>query len=177
MTRGLQRAPGPGLHAIPLFWRLLAAAFWLCLASLPAPPVRAESPGQDQDLARETLSLRTRSGVHKFDVELANTPQARMRGLMFREEVPPGTGMLFDFGQEQVVGFWMKNTPSALDMIFIAATGRIMHIVENTVPHSLETISPPMPVRFVLEVAAGTARAIALRPGDIAKSPTLARAH
>jgi uncharacterized membrane protein (UPF0127 family) len=114
----------------------------------------------------ERLEIVTRNGVHVFEVELAITDEERTKGLMFRKELPQGRGMLFDFKQDQVVGMWMRNTYVPLDMIFIRANGEIAHIAENTVPLSETVITSRFPVRGVLEVVAGTARRLGLRPGD-----------
>jgi len=61
---------------------------------------------------------------------------------------------------------WMKNTPTALDMVFIASDGRIVNIARNTTPLSLATIGSDGPVRFVLEVSAGTAARLGMAPGN-----------
>jgi len=73
---------------------------------------------------------------------------------------------LFDFGRDQMVAMWMKNTYVSLDMIFIRADGRIAHIAENTTPHSEAIVSSRVPVRGVLEVVAGTAKKLGVQPGD-----------
>jgi len=114
----------------------------------------------------ETLEIASQSGVHSFAVEIADTEAAREKGLMYRKEVPEGTGMLFDFKAEQPVTFWMKNTYVSLDMIFIRADGRIASIAENTEPMSEKLVPSGAPVRGVLEVAAGTCRRLGIRPGD-----------
>src|SRR5262245_4767817 len=85
---------------------------------------------------RQTLEIVSKSGVHVFSVELAVTEEERERGLMFRNEVPDGYGMLFDFKVEQDVAMWMKNTYVPLDMLFIRRDGRILRIAENTEPQS-----------------------------------------
>ena len=74
--------------------------------------------------------------------------------------------MLFDFKAEQPVAFWMKNTYVSLDMIFIKADGRILSIAENTEPLSERRVSSGGPVRGVLEVVAGTAKKLGIKPGD-----------
>lgn len=114
----------------------------------------------------EKLEITSKTGVHTFSVELATNDAERARGLMFRKEIPDGTGMLFDFEKEQPVAFWMKNTYVSLDMIFIRADGRILSIAENTVPFSEQPVPSGGPVRGVLEVAAGTARKLGIAPGD-----------
>jgi uncharacterized protein len=119
-----------------------------------------------QDGKLERVEIVTRTGVHVFDVEMAVTSEERSKGLMFRRELPPGRGMLFDFQGEGPIAMWMKNTYISLDMIFIRADGRIARIAENTVPHSEATISSGAPVKAVLEVIAGTAKRLGIAPGD-----------
>jgi uncharacterized protein len=125
--------------------------------SLLAP---ARSAGTD------TLEIVSASGVHAFTVELATNDAERERGLMFRKELPQGQGMLFDFQRDQPVAFWMHNTYISLDMIFIRGDGRIARIAENAKPESDDLIPSGAPVRAVLEVIAGTARQLSIKPGD-----------
>ncbi len=114
----------------------------------------------------EEAEIVTKTGVRSFQVEIATTDEERMKGLMYRQSVPEGTGMLFDFGKEQIVVMWMKNTPASLDMIFIRADGTIARIAENTTPFSEARINSGSPVKGVLEVVAGTARKYGIAPGD-----------
>jgi uncharacterized membrane protein (UPF0127 family) len=114
----------------------------------------------------DTVEIVTKTGVHVFRVELAATDEERARGLMFRRELPPGQGMLFDFKNDGPVSMWMENTYVSLDMIFIRADGRIARIAENTEPLSRRVISSGGPVRAVLEVVAGTAKKLGIAPGD-----------
>ena len=120
----------------------------------------ARAAGQD------TIEIVTRSGVHAFSVELATNTAERAVGLMFRKELPDGRGMLFDFHEDQPVQFWMHNTYISLDMIFIAADGRVVRVAENAKPMSDDLISSGRPVRAVLEVIAGTARKLGIAAGD-----------
>ncbi len=112
------------------------------------------------------LEIVSKSGTHTFMVELAKTDAERSRGLMFRKELPEGTGMLFDFDHEQEVGFWMRNTYIPLDMIFIRADGTIRRIAANTEPLSERTVPSGGPARYVLEVIGGTARKLGIEAGD-----------
>lgn len=114
----------------------------------------------------QPLEIASKNGVHTFAIELALTDEEQARGLMFRRELPEGQGMLFDFGDEGVREFWMKNTYIPLDMIFIRGDGRILRIAENTVPLSETLIPSGGPVRAVLEVIAGTAKRLGIAPGD-----------
>lgn len=133
---------------------------------LPAAPVLARG-----DMTR--LTIVTRAGVrHPFQLEIANTPESRSRGLMFRRELAPDRGMLFEFGaRETEISMWMKNTYIPLDMIFIRANGVIGHIAENTTPLSEATISSNGPVKGVLEVIGGTAKRLGIAAGDRVEHP------
>jgi uncharacterized membrane protein (UPF0127 family) len=121
------------------------------------------------------LEIASKSGVHAFTVEIADTEAAREKGLMYRRSLPEGTGMLFDFHQEQDVAFWMQNTYIPLDMIFIRADGRILRIAENTEPMSTRQIPSGGPVRAVLEVIAGTARKLGIASGDRVAHPIFSK--
>ena len=99
-------------------------------------------------------------------VELVDTDESRGRGLMFRKEMAPEHGMLFDFGRMQETYFWMKNTYLSLDMVFIREDGSVASIAQRTTPLSERMIPSRAPVRFVLEVIAGTAARIGLKVGD-----------
>lgn len=121
--------------------------------------------------ARNVLIIETAQGVrHKFNIELAETPEQKTYGLMFRKEMPEDAGMLFPFGQEQVVHMWMKNTFIPLDMIFTDSAGKITRIHKNAVPHSLETIEGGM-AAAVLEINGGIADKLGIMPGDVMKHP------
>ncbi|WP_371346037.1 DUF192 domain-containing protein [Ancylobacter sp. IITR112] len=114
----------------------------------------------------EKLTILTKGGPLGITIEMAVTPAERAKGLMYRTELAPDAGMLFDFGVEQPIYMWMKNTYIPLDMLFIRADGRIASIATDTVPLSTETISSGMPVKAVLELPAGTVRAKGIAVGD-----------
>jgi uncharacterized protein len=116
--------------------------------------------------SKSTLKIISHSGAHSFSVELALTPAQRAQGLQYRQSLPAGTGMLFDFKTTQQVTMWMKNTYISLDMMFIAADGTIANIAKATQPQSLNYISSAGPVRGVLEVQAGTASVLGIKKGD-----------
>ena len=99
-------------------------------------------------------------------VEVARTAEERGIGLMHRTELAPDRGMLFDFGATRPATMWMKNTLISLDMFFAESTGRIVTIAERTTPLSEKRISSGQPVRFVLEMIAGSAQRLGIAPGD-----------
>lgn len=114
----------------------------------------------------EPLRMVTASGAHRFQVEVMRTDAERSRGLMFRQSMPQDRGMLFDFKVDAPVTMWMKNTYIPLDMIFIRADGVVHRIEQRTEPLSERTIASGAPVRSVLELNAGVAERIGLKPGD-----------
>ena len=112
-------------------------------ASSPASSPRAEMP----------------SGA-VYRLELALTPEEQTQGLMFRENLPDRTGMIFVFGQEADHHFWMKNTMIPLDMIWMDASGKVIFVSANTPPCKADpcaTYGPDAPARQVLEIAGGMA--------------------
>ena len=120
----------------------------------------------DIAFARGEVRIETAAGVRLFRVELAETPDQRARGLMFRRTLAPDAGMLFLFPERERPTMWMADTWLPLGMLFIAADGRIVHVFPNAVPRSRLTISSPHPARMVLELAGGTARRLGMAPGD-----------
>ena len=120
---------------------------------------------------KSTLSIKTEVGRHVFKVEIARSEQQKMFGLMFRRSLDPDSGMLFDYYEPKKIKMWMKNTLIPLDMIFISQVGKVIHIVERTIPHSEVIIVSKGLARAVLEVNAGTAFRLGIKAGDIVEHP------
>jgi uncharacterized membrane protein (UPF0127 family) len=141
---------------------MLAAlfAFWALVASMLAGGVAEAKFRKDQ------LTLKTATGEHVIAIEIAETDEAKALGLMYRTTVPANTGMLFPYGRPQEVTMWMKNTYASLDMIFIRGDGTIHRIELGTEPMSERIIPSRGPVSAVLELAAGEAKRLGLKPGD-----------
>jgi uncharacterized membrane protein (UPF0127 family) len=136
------------------------------LMACPPPPQGPRITGQvDGGPARPRVAIEGAAGPATFEVEIANDPQSRERGLMFRAAVPSGTGMLFLFPEISEHTFWMKNTLVPLDMVFIGADRRIVGIVENAAPRTLTPRTPGVPSQAVLEVAGGTALSLGWKVG------------
>lgn len=122
----------------------------------------------------EPLTVTTASGEHRFMVEIADDDAERQRGMMEREPLPDDRGMLFQFPDVAERAFWMSNTPSSLDIIYIDPRGRIVSIAKNATPYSEELIPSNGPASGVLELRAGRADEIGARPGDKVNHPFFA---
>ena len=115
------------------------------------------------------VTIESAKGEVSFRVEVARTPEKREVGLMYRRELPSDHGMLFIFPAEKVNSFWMKNTPIPLDMIFISRERKIVGIVHETVPFSLDGRSVSLPSQYVLEINGGLSRRYGFNAGDVVK--------
>ncbi|WP_188657798.1 DUF192 domain-containing protein [Sphingomonas metalli] len=124
------------------------------------------------------VTITSASGRHLFRAEVASTAEAQAKGLMYRTNLAPDFGMLFapyppGGGAPRSASFWMKNTPSPLDIIFIRADGTIAYIGENTIPFSQAPVESGEPVAAVLEVPGGRTAELGIAPGDRVAWPRL----
>ncbi len=137
------------------------------LGVLALPGGGMAQSGPQPPLPTQKLTIVGHDGVkHDFTVEMALTAEQQQTGLMFRRVVPADRGMLFVWDVPREQPMWMKNTLAALDMVFIGADGKIIHIAEDTVPQSLANISSGGPVKATLELQAGTTEKLDIRVGD-----------
>ena len=109
----------------------------------------------------------TRDSITSIYVEIADNERERQKGLMYRENIPDTVGMLFIFPDEDSRGFWMRNTPSSLDIIYCDKQYRIVSMYENTRPNSDETLPSGDPAQYVIETRAGFCERFGIRKGDI----------
>lgn len=121
------------------------------------PQHRTQEEAQDYRDKAVHISADCDDNSTQLAADIARSRKMRMRGLMFIEKMADDKGMLFDFGHEEMISMWMKNTLIPLDMLFFNAQGKLVHIHRGAVPHSLEQIITPVPAQFVLEVNAGIA--------------------
>jgi uncharacterized membrane protein (UPF0127 family) len=136
-----------------------AALIWLVLG--------ASAIAQDKPLPVAFVVIDTDHGPHTFRVEIAADTASQEKGLMFRKQMAPDAGMLFEFPRSQMEFFWMKNTILPLDLIFIRANGTISSIAPNAVPYSTTTIPSVEPVRAVLELNGGRAAQLGIEPDQV----------
>jgi uncharacterized protein len=152
------------------------AALLLALAMVPgckAPGAAgSEAAGNTATpAALLTVTIETAGGRQLFRVERAVTKEEQAQGLMYRTDLRPDGGMLFwpypaDGGGPREASFWMKNTPSSLDILFIRPDGTIARIADSTTPMSEVPITSGEPVNAVLELRGGRAAELGIAEGD-----------
>lgn len=149
----------------------LAAALAACTMASTGKSVNGCAAGAQQGtspagLDQITLCVTSGKTTRTFTVEMARTSQQQAKGMMFRPSVADDRGMLFPFAEPKMAGFWMRNTPLALDIIFIRSNGTIESIAENAVPYSEETVNSGEPVAAVLELRGGLTSELGIAAGD-----------
>jgi uncharacterized protein len=147
---GWRRLKGRLCRVVTSAWLVIA------LAAMDRPP----------SFDHDRLAIEGSAGRFEFQVEVANTPDQRSYGLMFRESLADDRGMLFDFERPQPVTMWMRNTYIPLDMLFIRANGQIGRIVQEAEPLSDTALASGEPVRAVLELRGGVTAELGIEPGD-----------
>ncbi|MGU3390259.1 DUF192 domain-containing protein [Sphingomonas sp. M1A8_2b] len=134
--------------------------------------MHSQTKAEDAAVVTLPLTVKSANGAHVFVVESAKTPGQQQRGLMYRTDLKPDGGMLFwpypaTGGAPVAANFWMKNTPSPLDILYIRADGTIARIAENTVPFSEAPIPSGEPVGAVLELMGGRSAELGIAEGDL----------
>lgn len=124
----------------------------------------------------DTVEIRGAAGQQRFTVEVADEGAERAQGLMFRESMPAGAGMLFVYEAPQKAAFWMKNTLIPLDMIFADATGRVVRVHSDAVPGDTTPIEGGDGIQYVLEINGGLARRMGIAEGAELRHPSIAQA-
>ena len=104
------------------------------------------------------------------NAEIAEKTEDRNHGFMERKNIPDGTGMLFVFEKDQILSFWMKNTPHPLSIAYIDSKGKIRNIYDMT-PYSLSSIVSTVSVRYALEVPQGWYKKNGITEGDTVLLP------
>jgi uncharacterized protein len=156
---------------------LLAILLVAACAQTPPPPAAVRA-----DTTSSTLPTVTLPDGYVVHVEVVADDESRAQGLMYRDRLREGTGMLFIFPNMNELGFWMKNTLIPLDMVWIDDKQRVVHVKENVPPCKADpcpTYSPGVNAQFVLELAGGVARQHRVEQGSQLQfarvDPTIAR--
>jgi uncharacterized membrane protein (UPF0127 family) len=161
-TVDAKKKKGVSLPVIPLFLVIMVTlTAGYCGENVSPRFPTAELLITKQDGSR--LSVKT---------EVARTEAQRQEGFMQRVDVPSGTGMVFVFDRDQILSFWMKNTPTPLSIAYIDSQGVIREIYDLT-PLSLSPVRSTQSVRYALEVPQGWFSLVGILPGDRVSLDTL----
>ena len=119
----------------------------------------------------QTIKIIRQDGTEfSVEAEMAIKAEDRNHGYMERKNIPDGTGMLFVFEKDQILSFWMKNTPHPLSIAYIDSKGKIRNIYDMT-PYSLSSIVSTVSVRYALEVPQGWYKKNGITEGDTVVIP------
>ncbi len=141
----------------------------LCLASAAlAQPAAAQAACPNRDLATRTVKFTTARGTFAYLVEIARTAEQQNCGMMFREAMDRGKGMAFPMRPPRATGFWMENTILPLDIIYVSPAGRVLNVRRGQ-PYSRDVLLSAGVTAEVIELNAGEADRIGLKPGDRVK--------
>lgn len=140
---------------------LLLAVFFIIAANV--------SCDSKSKLDKKVLTITKADGTEiTVKAEMAVENEDRMKGFMFRKNIPEGTGMLFVFEYDQILSFWMKNTPAPLSIAYITSAGKIKDIMDMK-PYSQSSHVSTGYVRYALEVPQGWFDKVGIKPGDTLK--------
>lgn len=149
------------LLRIAAFWILLSACGMSGPSDAPPPPPAVQAAAGPRVILPDGFVVA---------VEIAADDVTRQQGLMYRDRLPEGTGMLFFFPQSGIYPFWMKNTRIPLDIIWIDEERRVVHLARNVPPCKADpcpSYPPEAPARYVLELSGGEAAKHAVEPGVV----------
>jgi uncharacterized membrane protein (UPF0127 family) len=111
-------------------------------------------------------------GQKTYQCEIAADDANREQGLMHRKSMPEDHGMIFVFGYEQVLYFWMKNTLIPLDIVYLNRDGKVV-AVRQMKPLDVSSVGSKEPAQYAIELNAGQAEKSGVKEGDIIRLPQL----
>ncbi len=163
----------------PVRWSIALALMVLmsagCASAEGEDPGEASAPETGAQAASDQQQRRPPPGrawvIFDADtvlVEIARTPNERAEGLMYREDLPDGTGMIFLFDDSQIRSFWMQNTYIPLDIAYMDAGLSVVDIQAMT-PLTTEGYESAAPAMFALEVPQGWFSAHGIGVGSTAE--------
>lgn len=127
-------------------------------AAVPEPPFIKEG-----ELA--VLDPTGKRVIQKFDIEIAQIPEEREQGLMYRKSMSDKQGMLFMFEYPEPQSFWMRNTYISLDIIYLNEKMEVVSIQKNAPPQSEKPLPSGKPAQYVLEINGGLSDKLGIKPG------------
>lgn len=144
------RRANPSLLSLLVFASLAAACH-----GKPAPTAGSGTAQQKSVPKSGVVVLEASGRTLRIKVEIVRSDEDRARGLMFRKQMPEMVGMLFVFPKTDLQSFWMKNTYIPLDMVFLSEEKKVVGVVANAEPMTLNSRQVDRPSRYVLEVNGG----------------------
>jgi uncharacterized protein len=135
--------------------------------------IMALAPGAVLACSDDRVEMRWDGGKASFSVEVADSPDERSKGLMFRDKMALSSGMLFVYDSPRRASFWMKNTLIPLDMVFADSAGRVTRVHANAVPGDLTSIDGGEGVQYILEINGGLARRLGIVEGAELRHPVI----
>ena len=140
--------------------------------SNPGPiPVKKPEQPEPQFKNEGSLEFISQEGtlLSKINIEIAETPEEKNQGLMYRRSMADTLGMLFIYSQPQPQSFWMKNCYFSQDIIFVDENLRIVTIQKNTVPFSEKSLPSSKDAQYIVEVVGGFSDRNGIKEGDFIK--------
>jgi uncharacterized protein len=158
--------PGNSRH-----WRSSCSYLLLCalitvVLIIPVPSISSSDSGVRTDAIVDFLRP-DGSLITSITVEIAETHEARVRGLQGRRNIAQGFGMLFLYEKPRRLGFWMRNTPVSLDIIYVGADMRVLNVSQRTLPMSDMRHWSTGPAMSVVEVPAGFAENLGIEKNSV----------
>ena len=150
-----------------MIWIFLFLGTLVCSACSPRHTVSL-SPRTDTPMRIDGILEFVRfddSVISSINIEIADTPETQIKGLMWRRSLDPAHGMLFVFESVKPKIFIMKNTLISLDIIFVGENGCVVNIAEGTTPMSDKIYKSQGPIKYVVEVKAGFAKHFKIEKG------------
>ncbi|MGI4850509.1 MAG: DUF192 domain-containing protein [Janthinobacterium lividum] len=151
-------------------WQKILGLFFFVTIFLGQPKRLFCSSSLSSNDQHTTLSLDRSTESIAFHVDIASTPQALAQGLMNRRHLAKDAGMLFVFPKLQKTKFWMKDTYLALDLVFMDENFNVVQLHENAQPLDLTKIESDVPIKYVLEISAGSIQHYNIQKGDLFKA-------
>ncbi len=155
-----------GMNRWPRWGRAVLMAAAMVLVPMAAAAEQACAP--------DRVTLRGDWGTATFRVEIADDAAERAQGLMYRDQMDRGAGMLFVYPRPQVaIAFWMRNTRIPLDIIFADKTGVVQQIAREAVPFDETPLPGGSGIQYVLEINGGLAERFGIGPGTEIRHPAI----
>ncbi len=105
-------------------------------------------------------------GGAKAQVDVADTPETRQRGLAGHSKLAPDHGMLFVFDKAGHYPFHMRGMAFPLDFVWVSADQQVVDITEHVPAQTVGLFAPPRSFQYVIELPAGFVAQHGISVGD-----------